>query len=278
MGREKPKRILATVFDYNWTEICEYEGTLAPIITSKTKASNWWDMTHFTNLHELPRRVLQNDPESPKAKEFLPKLGICHNLFRRVLKRIGTNWPLATSNTSEICDDLHNIASFLVSFLNCLAPLPTDRPTDTLVRNAHNKLLVTATRADLARDPNMGQRPALVDNIHKVIMMLEAKSWKRLKKETPAQRFERFAKCHKLANVDKNQIKAERKRMKGALAKEVSREIGTHEMCANCYILETEISTGLLKCSQCRRITYCSTKCQLEHWKKAHKKLCKKKS
>lgn len=43
-------------------------------------------------------------------------------------------------------------------------------------------------------------------------------------------------------------------------------------VCGNCGITKED----LLTCSRCTIIKYCDTKCQTEHWKKKHKKDCKK--
>ena len=48
--------------------------------------------------------------------------------------------------------------------------------------------------------------------------------------------------------------------------------------CANCenyaWTQPSDLSK-LLTCSKCKFISYCSKKCQLEHWVKVHKQHCK---
>ena len=46
-------------------------------------------------------------------------------------------------------------------------------------------------------------------------------------------------------------------------------------VCGNCGKKDSE--KDLLTCSRCTIIKYCNTECQTEHWKKKHKKDCKKK-
>jgi len=55
--------------------------------------------------------------------------------------------------------------------------------------------------------------------------------------------------------------------------KDEGREIHQKENCANC---SKQILEGLKQCSICLVVTYCSKECQVSHWKKQHKKDCKR--
>ena len=42
--------------------------------------------------------------------------------------------------------------------------------------------------------------------------------------------------------------------------------------CYSCW----DVSSNLSRCSACKRVSYCSAKCQKQDWNRNHKKICKK--
>ena len=48
------------------------------------------------------------------------------------------------------------------------------------------------------------------------------------------------------------------------------------EVCDNCNAIQNVSVHGRLKrCARCKAMSYCSKKCQVEHWHKTHKNFCK---
>lgn len=48
------------------------------------------------------------------------------------------------------------------------------------------------------------------------------------------------------------------------------------EVCDNCNAIQNVSVHGRLKrCARCKAMSYCSKKCQIEHWHKTHKNFCK---
>jgi hypothetical protein len=43
-------------------------------------------------------------------------------------------------------------------------------------------------------------------------------------------------------------------------------------LCFSCW----DVSSNLSRCSACKRVSYCSVKCQKQDWNRNHKKICKK--
>lgn len=43
-------------------------------------------------------------------------------------------------------------------------------------------------------------------------------------------------------------------------------------LCFSCW----DVSSNLSRCSACKRVSYCSVKCQKQDWSRNHKKICKK--
>ena len=43
-------------------------------------------------------------------------------------------------------------------------------------------------------------------------------------------------------------------------------------LCFSCW----DVSSNLSRCSACKRVSYCSAKCQKQDWNRNHKKICKK--
>lgn len=43
-------------------------------------------------------------------------------------------------------------------------------------------------------------------------------------------------------------------------------------VCFSCW----DVSSNLSRCNACKRVSYCSAKCQKKDWNRNHKKICKK--
>ncbi len=43
-------------------------------------------------------------------------------------------------------------------------------------------------------------------------------------------------------------------------------------LCFSCW----DVSSNLSRCNACKRVSYCSAKCQKQDWHRNHKKICKK--
>jgi hypothetical protein len=74
LSKEEPSKVLDSIGSYNWTRILQLDQCRREDL--------------FCNLHNLPFNALRMDPGNTKAKEFLQKLGACHELFRSALSRI----------------------------------------------------------------------------------------------------------------------------------------------------------------------------------------------
>jgi hypothetical protein len=235
----------------------------------------------FVELHKIPVRVLREDPSNEKAKALLRKMGSCHELFRSTLKRIISAEPLwmrpAPSNKTheDIYTDMKYTLGFFQSFTNCLAPLPVTLETKILVRRAHAALMKPSVRQQIAIYDS--------DETHgsSILFYLKDETWKLLKKESSDQnRWLRFQigclQYERNHGPDRTTDKIMRRSIKEKSQQRLEHKIGHDEMCANCFVMEKDIEcqSHLMKCSQCRQVTYCSAACQREHWKKAHKKQC----
>jgi hypothetical protein len=78
----------------------------------------------FHSLHWLAVRVLRSDPFNTKAIELLHQLGVCHDLFRRLLRIVAKGFQYSDESRTLEC---------LNSFFFCLTSLPLDRETEILV-------------------------------------------------------------------------------------------------------------------------------------------------
>lgn len=58
------------------------------------------------------------------------------------------------------------------------------------------------------------------------------------------------------------------------IIKELREKHNNPGTCGNCHAKNGEDGKDLLMCSRCKDRKYCSTECQVKHWKKVHKKLC----
>jgi hypothetical protein len=74
----------------------------------------------------------------------------------------------------------------------------------------------------------------------------------------------------------KKTLKTYRHTSKQNVKSQAEAQYGTDEVCTNCFRLESGLEEGkkLMICGWCKQVSYCSRKCQMEHWKKFHKKEC----
>jgi hypothetical protein len=276
--RDKPEKVVDLLHPWDWTTILQRPD--AAVITEESEAPLYYDLTLFVTLHRWPVRLLQENHSNSKAKEVLQKLGSCDTLLRRVLRRVISGEISSTTDTTIPFEEMAPIVNFLICFLHCLSPVPWDRDIDSLVRRARSVIMVSFTTMMMNEMSVMAQNPdratAAVNGINEVLFLLD--KWKDLHQESEEARWQRFHRRYLTdeANPDDNKelskivLKAQKKEVKSTT------NLTQGEMCANCYVLEKTLDEKLLKCGQCRLIKYCSRECQREHWKKAHKKQCKK--
>jgi MYND finger len=213
--------------------------------------------------------LLDGQPQQCSGQVILrDKLGSCHELFRRVLRRIVTGEIHVPGASRSRLDDFEMIGLFLDRFLNCLVPAPINRETKSLVRRARMTLAETirscpsAPRVQKLRMQKYGVTLDLYQDLH----------------SAPDQaRWELFNNMYLSAQSGAVENNMRKKFMKN---EKRDFKVNFGEMCANCFeeslLDESNQTEGLMKCSQCQQLKYCSRECQLEHWKKAHKKQCKK--
>ncbi len=149
---------------------------------------------------------------------------------------------------------------------------------DALVARAY-KVLTKATKAALENEiSHLGSRNRTVLAINENVNLLSDYAWKKLKSETEEDRWYRFD--YKYMGIDKKLLKKSWKEESNRIREEESKydlavKLKEHNMCANCFTLESSLERNLFKCSGCNVVLYCSVKCQKQHWKKVHRKHCK---
>jgi hypothetical protein len=275
--QDEPEMVMDLLMRFDWPSIFKRSDCH---ITDNPGDRSFWDSVLFVRLHLWPVRRLVQDPNDETAKQFLKKQkGSCVELFHRILRRIISGEIWSQGANSSRFEDLGPVGIFLMDFMNCLAPLPCDRETDALVRRARSSLLESHMTSLLSEVMVLAQSPESAQTHishmeHVLELMDEDGYWKELKKESPSNKWLRFSRLYlQGGRVDYQKIA---KSIKKANQKSVKKDLTEGEMCACCFVLESNLQCKLLKCSRCRQIKYCSGECQKEHWKKAHKKQCKK--
>jgi hypothetical protein len=271
--RDTPRDVIDLLHPWDWTTILQRP--------SKDPERSTYNCTLFVGLRRWPVRLLQEDNSNPKAKEVLKQLGSCDTLLKLVLRKIVAGEMSSTPGGIMSFEDLGTVVNFLTGFLYSLKPLPWTRDIDSLIRRARSSIMEALAKITRNRVRLMAQDAKkfthAMNSTNEVILMME--KWKYLhQQESDEARWQRFHKrfLAQGSNPDDNKclskviLKNRKKEVKA------STNLTEGEMCANCYVLENTVEGGLLKCGRCMLIKYCSGECQKEHWKKAHKKQCKK--
>jgi hypothetical protein len=273
-----PEQVVHVLLDYDW-----------PAILQRTDAALaednvFFDLSIFIHLHKWCVGALAKDSNNQKAKELLHRLGSCHTLFQRSLKRIisGAIW---FDNSRSKPDMLGPVVHYLKAAMNCLVPVPDDIETDALVRRARmcimEAFMVSMMGEVTVLAANPERSAVLIGEINMLLDRIDDGNWQALKSESDNDRWARFQQVYPFS---KKHVEAER----ALLAKKVKKndyyykqlkqgpDMSGGDMCTNCHVLEAnlQLHSKLMKCAGCRQIMYCSRSCQMEHWKKIHKKQC----
>ena len=270
-----PEQIVHVLLDYDWPAILQRPHAMAQ--------KNHLDATTFCLLHKWCVGALAKDSNNQKAKELLHRLGSCHILFQRCLKRIISDaiwFPTGQNNPDQVVPAVN----YLNAAINCLVPGPNDIETDGLVRRARMCIMeVFMTSMMMGEAMTVAASPErvtrLIGEINMLLDRIDDGNWQALKSESDNDRWARFKKVYL---VSKELIEADRARIAKAVKKsydlhlKAGSDLSGGDMCTNCHILEANLRprSKLMKCAGCRQIMYCSRSCQMEHWKKIHKKQC----
>jgi hypothetical protein len=284
--KDKPTKVLNRILDVDWTTVLQTEDGKCELDFCHGNHK----MLLWINLHKLAVRVYREDPPNAhKARTMLAKLGACNELFCFVLRRIKSEEPLwlkqpdpeqTSASKTLMLNDLQWTPEFLLRFPICLTTLPNDRETNALMRRAYPyfQKAPVASAVILALNPDRPKTTttALYETL---CLYFEPKTWNTMKGHSEEQRMKLFNHHYLSVVPHPGTYKLARRTMKSAIQSKLEKTIGEGEMCANCYIMESDMveDQNLMKCAWCRQITYCSRECQRDHWKKAHKKQCKKK-
>jgi len=301
--------VVDLLLTFPWPEILQREDAFVSILPCGSRTH--WNMVLFSCLHHWAVRLLREDISSKKAKALLKQLGACSILLTRTLQSVvsGEFW---SPNEIERFDDLAPVVKYLLDMMNCLVPVPDDNEIDMLVRKARFSLeeqLMASMLfgvAHLAKNEARSMRGINATNI--CLTLLEDEHWQGMKQESDQSRWKRFCEAFLTGAGDAERASKEdfartlKRQAKKSLKENANLSEG--EMCANCFILEAQLQSGekLKKCKRCHQIKYCSRyvvwmcraaflpvvfspltralhpynrDCQVEHWKKIHKKQCK---
>jgi MYND finger len=290
IGSESPKDIIELVNKFDWPKILQDKDVNA-IQDKATKI--YYDYSNFILLHAWACRLLAKDVENEMAKTFIREhLGSCTKLLQTCLRRI-------IHEGVQMGREIENLAIVVIEFMICLVPVPIDRETIALVRRAKSALEQALLRNKTSDDPFLMENIALGTYNFKVqrikTLIYNMSVWQQAHYLSDEKRWYYF---HDFFLSGGNTLAADRRLVKDArksCKKKVKLVAGLQggEMCANCFVLEKTLleeqeeydegggnnsnsnDGGLMKCSRCLQIKYCSRECQGEHWKKAHKLHCK---
>jgi hypothetical protein len=272
--KEDPLKVLELVAGFDWKTILE---------TNVLRPENDTVIYQlFSLLWDTPVSALVTDRRNSKARSFLRELGSCHELFRSSLRRIVAlrSFPSAPGNMSTTLNYLHSLNRFHEIFHNCLLPPPSDPEIEVLVSLANLSLkegrptIVAAIQ--LANDPDTC---ITTDQYDRIIKYTQADRWTRVKHLSDDDRW-RSLETDYLSWVQasdlKRTLKTNRHNAKNDMKSDAEALHGNDEVCTNCFRLESGLEEGkrLMICGWCKRVNYCSRECQMEHWKKFHKKEC----
>ena len=194
-----------------------------------------------------------------------------------------------TPRDSTRVDDMSPFVDAINGYFNCLTcPMPAMHTEgekvqlDALVHNAF-KVLLEAHVSNMVSDhilfaqiegPDRAQSVLNCANL--ALEFLRPEGWSKLKAESDGDRLQRFTSLY-LGDIGVDKKKGGKemaKRLKDETYAGVKSSDSRYNMCASCFVLESNLEGNLRKCGGCRQISYCSAKCQKEHWKKVHKLHC----
>jgi hypothetical protein len=269
-----PEQVVHVLLDYDWPAILQRPDSGAQ--------EHHQDSTTFCLLHKWCVGALAKDGNNQEAKELLHRLGRCHALFQKCLKRIISDAIWFPTRESKP-DVLMPVVNYLKAAMNCLVPGPDDIETDGLVRRARMcimEVFMTSMMDEAMVVAASPERVTLViGEINMLLDRIDDGNWQALKSESDDDRWDRFQKVYL---VSTEFIEADRARLAKAVKKcfdqhlKAGSDLSRGDMCTNCHVLEANLQprSKLMKCAGCRQIMYCSRSCQMEHWKKIHKKRC----
>jgi hypothetical protein len=265
-AKDDPLKVLDRVAGFDWKTILETLENISDQL--------------FWLLWNEAVTVLVRDQSNSKAKSFLQKLGSCHEVFRSSLRSLVAlrSLPSAPGNMSTTLKDLELVIQFHEFFHLCLVPPPSDPEIEVLVSLANHSLKEVRSTivAAIQLDNDSGITSDLYDRL---IKYTEADSWTYIKHLTDDDRWRRLDTILLSRRQDsdaKKSRKTQRQNAKKDMKSYVERLHGNDEMCTNCLRLESGLEEGkkLMICGWCKQVNYCSRECQMEHWKKFHKKEC----
>jgi hypothetical protein len=222
---------------------------------------------------------LKENADHSLAREFLQKLEMCHDFFRGMLEHlIRLTRSLPSASKEEIGSmfyRLNLIRRVLWHYSNSFSPPPDYPRTDALVQLAQHTLTEARPSVMAAlQDPTVEIRITFtIAYYDELLSHTDASQWAGLKRLSELQRRQRFEDA---LSKRPSMHKTRRHEVAEALKRNMEQSYGKDEMCASCYLLESELGEGetLSKCGWCKQVTYCSRECQKQHWNKAHKKEC----
>jgi hypothetical protein len=179
---------------------------------------------------------------------------------------------------------LEPVVNYLKAAMNCLVSGPDDLETDGLVRRARMCIMEAFMSAMMDEAMVLAANPERstvgISEINMLLDRIDDGSWQALKSESDSDRWARFQKVYLFS---KEHVEADRahlaKAVKKAYGQQLKRgsDLSGGDMCTtNCHVLEANLQprSKVMKCAGCRQIMCCSRSCQMEHWKKIHKKKC----
>lgn len=282
-GTGPPKGIISMLLKYDWPTILTRPDVLqgAPNLLHSLYGTN---MIIFSIIHKAAVRLLEEDEDSRKARKLLKSLGRCSkDLLQKYLTDIvaKTIW-VGSEGEGERFYKLTSVVDSMTPLLHCLVPLPgNDAELDSLVERGRAHILELVMNSVDFHASKLAEHALLfatgLRRCKYLLDLMAADQWQSLKHESDEARWIRF-KNHYLTSPDSGatDLSTIAKDWRKVIKEETKNSINLSggEICANCFVQETELRYKLMKCTRCRQIKYCSRTCQVEHWKKAHKSQC----
>jgi hypothetical protein len=204
-------------------------------------------------------------------------------LFRSCLRRLVAirSSPSSPGNMATTLKDLIPLGRFHQDFHLCLVPPPSDPEIEVLVSLANHCLKeVRPTVLAAIQLDNEPQTCITIERYDTMIQYTQADWWTRLKNFSDDDRWGLLETAslsgHQAGDIKKDRKAHRQNAKKEIVRKNVEAEHGNDEVCTNCFRLESGLEEGkkLMICGWCKRVNYCSRECQMQHWKKFHKKEC----